>query len=539
MDSGASMSLDTLPSLPLFLEAKKHALASPDKIAVIDTTKDQQFTFAQLLADVAALKKRIIQELDLTETADLQERRVAFLVPNTYDYVVTQWAVWGAGGVCVPLCTSHPVRELLYTIGDSDPSLVIIHPAFEKLETPLREGDSESARLFISLTPFAQSTSPAHVPEFSPWYYPERRALMIYTSGTTSNPKGCVTTHKTVTFQAKCLVHAWQYQPTDHLIHVLPLHHIHGIINGLTATLFSGATVEMHPKFDPAVIWSRWQKRGSSTMFFAVPTIYSRLVDYFETKIRGTEQETAAREGASSLRLLVSGSAALPTPIKTKFAAITNQTLLERYGMTEIGMGISCGLEQDQRIDGSVGWPLPGVQVRLTDKETGAVIESDEVDGMIEVKGGNVFTEYWQRPEATEKEFTTDGWFKTGDVARRNVEGAYFIQGRASVDIIKSGGYKISALEVERKLLALDEIQEVAVVGIADEEWGQRVAALVKQRPGTEQLELQPLRTRLKEEMAAYKIPTVLKIVDSIERNAMGKVNKKTVVQKYWPELAE
>ncbi len=381
---------------------------------------------------------------------------------------------------------------------------------------------------------------------------------MIYTSGTTSNPKGCVTTHKNITFQAKCLIHAWKYEPSDHLIHVLPLHHIHGIINGLTATLLSGATVEMHPKFDPATIWSRWQDKGSSSMFFAVPTIYSRLVDYFETHIRGTEQETAAREGAAALRLLVSGSAALPTPIKIQFAAITNQTLLERYGMTEIGMGLSCGLDPELRIDGSVGWPLPGVQVRLTDKETGAVVDSNGVDAMIEVKGDNVFVEYWHRPEDTAKEFTEDGWFKTGDVAQRNADGAYFIQGRASVDIIKSGGYKISALEVERKLLALDEVQEVAVVGISDEEWGQRVAAVVKQRAGvsfhfsrplyfftilidnnqTETLELESLRTRLKEEMAPYKIPTVLKIVDEIERNAMGKVNKKTVVQKYWPELA-
>ncbi|KAL2840869.1 hypothetical protein BJY01DRAFT_236572 [Aspergillus pseudoustus] len=534
------MSLAALPSLPLFLEARKHAQVNLNKIAVIDTTKGQQFTYIQLLADAAALKKRILEELDLTSTGDLEERRIAYLVPNGYDYVVTQWAVWAAGGVSVPLCTSHPVQELLYTIGDSDPSLVILHPTFSKFETPLREGSPNPTRAFMALTPFTQAadSSAVQIPEFTDKYFPERRALMIYTSGTTSNPKGCVTTHKTITFQAQSLIEAWNYEPSDHLIHVLPLHHIHGIINGLVATLLSGATVEMHPKFDPATIWTRWQTQGSSTMFFAVPTIYSRLVDYFEMHIRGTEQETAARAGASALRLLVSGSAALPTPIKTKFAAITAQTLLERYGMTEIGMGLSCGLETARRIDGSVGWPLPNVQVRLTDKETGAVLDSVDVDGMIEVKGDNVFLEYWRRPEATAKEFTADGWFKTGDVARRDENGAYFIQGRASVDIIKSGGYKISALEVERKLLALDEVQEVAVVGIADEEWGQRVAAVVKQRAGTEPLELQALRARLKQEMAPYKIPTVLKLVDSIERNAMGKVNKKTVVQKYWPELA-
>ncbi|KAH1318869.1 hypothetical protein KXX47_002228, partial [Aspergillus fumigatus] len=285
-------------------------------------------------------------------------------------------------------------------------------------------------------------------------------------------------------------------------------------------------------------IWNRWQDQDSSTMFMAVPTIYSRLIDYFEANIRGTDKEAAARSGAKSLRLVVSGSAALPTPIKTKFAAITGQILLERYGMTEIGMALSCGLDVDKRIDGSVGWPLPGVQVRLVDKETGAIIETANEDGMIEIKGENVFLEYWRQPDATAREFTADGWFKTGDVARRDGSGAYFIQGRASVDLIKSGGYKISALEVERKMLGLDTIEEVAVVGLADEEWGQRVAAVVKQRPGTEPLDLLGLRAQLKQEMAPYKIPTVLKVVDCIERNAMGKVNKKIIVQKYWPDKA-
>ncbi|KAB8261334.1 hypothetical protein BDV32DRAFT_137469 [Aspergillus pseudonomiae] len=531
-----SPNLTSIPSLPLFLAAKKHAQTTPDKIAVIDTTKNQSFTFSQLLSDTAALKKQILQQLKLTETGDLEERRVAFLTPNGYDYVVAQWAIWAAGGVTVPLCTTHPVKELFYTIGDSDPSLIILHPSFAHFEISLREG-TKNGIPFMDLDPFTQRVAPTAVqlPLFSSECPLERRALMIYTSGTTSSPKGCVTTHENITFQAECLIKAWKYAPSDHLIHVLPLHHVHGIINGLAASFLSGVTVEMHPKFDPQVIWSRWQDWGSSTMFMAVPTIYSRLVDYFETHIRGTDQESAARDGARALRLVVSGSAALPTPIKAKFAEITGQTLLERYGMTEIGMAISCGLEVEKRIDGSVGWPLPGVQVRLTEKETGQVVEAVDEDGQIEIKGDNVFLEYWRRPEATAKEFTADGWFKTGDVARRDASGAYFIQGRASVDLIKSGGYKISALEVERKMLGLDAIQEVAVVGLADAEWGQRVAAVVKQRPGTEPLELQKLRTQLKQEMAPYKIPTVLKIVENIERNAMGKVNKKTIIQKYWP----
>jgi acyl-CoA synthetase (AMP-forming)/AMP-acid ligase II len=445
------------------------------------------------------------------------------------------------------------VKELLYTVGDSDPSLIIVHPYFEKMAPALREGCTTEIP-FMGLEPFSRNEAPS-LPSFSPPFALTRRALMIYTSGTTSNPKGCVTTHENITFQASCLVKAWGYSPSDRLIHVLPLHHVHGIINGLAASFLSGTTVEMHPKFDPKVIWERWQE-GGSTMFMAVPTIYSRLNDYFDAHIRDTEQEDAARAGARALRLVVSGSAALPTPIKSKFAEITGQTLLERYGMTEIGMALSCGLEVEKRVDGSVGWPLPGVEVRLTEKETGRTVDGVDEDGMIEIKGGNVFREYWRKPEATSSEFTADGWFKTGDVARRDLTGAYFIQGRASVDLIKSGGYKISALEVERKMLALDAIQEVAVVGLADQEWGQRVAAVVKFREGVSgndlgnkglgllikiqavPLELPALRASLKNEMAPYKIPTVLKVVDGIERNAMGKVNKKVIVQKYWPDKA-
>ncbi|KAK9553731.1 hypothetical protein V6Z79_007130 [Aspergillus fumigatus] len=528
--------LDSIPSLPLFLEAQKVSQHNAGKVAVIDAAKGEQFSYTQLLVDTAELKKTILEDLGLK---DLEERRIAFLVPNGYDYVVIQWAIWAAGGVCVPLCTTHPVKELLYTIEDSDPSLVILHPAFDKVREPLRESVAKDVP-FMNFQSFhaKKDLSSKSLPTFSPVSFLDRRALMIYTSGTTSKPKGCVTTHKNITFQARCLIEAWKYSPSDHLIHVLPLHHVHGIINGLTSSFLSGATVEMHPKFDPQVIWNRWQDQDSSTMFMAVPTIYSRLIDYFEANIRGTDKEAAARSGAKSLRLVVSGSAALPTPIKTKFAAITGQILLERYGMTEIGMALSCGLDVDKRIDGSVGWPLPGVQVRLVDKETGAIIETANEDGMIEIKGENVFLEYWRQPDATAREFTADGWFKTGDVARRDGSGAYFIQGRASVDLIKSGGYKISALEVERKMLGLDTIEEVAVVGLADEEWGQRVAAVVKQRPGTEPLDLLGLRAQLKQEMAPYKIPTVLKVVDCIERNAMCKVNKKIIVQKYWPDKA-
>ncbi len=479
----------SIPELPLFLAARASVLADPHKVAIIDKTKDQSFTFVQLLNDVAALKCEIQQHLadyDPTVSSFTEEPRIAFLAPAGYDYVVSQWAIWAAGAVSVPLCTSHPLKELQYTISDSDPSLILLHPSFQKFEVGLQEEAGASIPI-IPISPLAQSSRNfPFLPRFTASFPLSRRALMIYTSGTTSRPKGCISTHEIIAFQARSLIEAWKYNRSDHLIHVLPLHHIHGIINGLTATLLAGGTVEMHPKFDAKTVWNRWSQKGSSTMFMAVPTVYSRLIDYFDSNIRGTPSEAAAREGVNALRLIVSGSAALPTVLKRKFAEISGHELLERFGMTEIGMGLSCGLEREKRIDGSVGWPLPGVKVRLTEEKSGQVITSSGKDesGMIEIKGQNLFLEYFRRPESTAESFTQDGWFKTGDVAKRESNGAYYILGRDSVDIIKSGGYKISALEVERKILGNEAlspfVDEVVVVGVEDQEWGQRVAAIVK-----------------------------------------------------------
>lgn len=365
--------------------------------------------------------------------------------------------------------------------------MIILHPSFQNLEAGLRnKAEGIPLLRFDPLSKSANLDKSPTVPEFAKPPPLSQRALIIYTSGTTSRPKGCVTTHETLTFQARSLVQAWKYQRSDHLIHMLPLHHVHGVINGLTATLLAGGTVEMYSKFDPKVVWDRWSEVGSSTMFMAVPTVYSRLIDYFDTNIRGNQSEAAARKGAQALRLTVSGSAALPISTKQKFHEITGHELLERYGMTEVGMALSCGLDPSQRINGSVGWPLPGVRVRLIEPETKEIVRSSGKDesGLIEIQGPNLFAEYFRQPEATAKTFTSDGWFKTGDVAKRDAQGAYFILGRESVDLIKSGGYKISALEVERKILGNAQlgpvISEVVVVGVDDPDWGQRVAAVVK-----------------------------------------------------------
>ena len=300
----------------------------------------------------------------------------------------------------------------------------------------------------------------------------------------------------TLTAQALSLTQAWGYEQEDHLLHVLPLHHIHGTINALFAPLFSGSAIEFMFPFNADALWERLAapfipaNRGSShgrvyeriSFLTVVPTIYNRLLATFSSL--PPETQTAAKKGIapSNLRLNISGSAALPTPTRAAWTELSSgNVLLERYGMTEVGMALSCGLDKQDRVDGSVGWPLPSVEARLVDPDTQSVIPiQEEVDaagkereGEIQLRGPTVFREYWKNAKATAEEFVDaeDGkgrWFKTGDVAcRKTIDGAgqsrqewakgpmYFIRGRSSVDIIKTGGEKVSALEVERELLSL------------------------------------------------------------------------------------
>jgi malonyl-CoA/methylmalonyl-CoA synthetase len=346
--------------------------------------------------------------------------------------------------------------------------------------------------------------------------------MIVYTSGTTSRPKGVVFTHQTIQAQIESLVEAWEWRPDDKILLTLPLHHVHGIINVLGCALWSGARCEMLPGFDADDVWGRIE--GSDlTLFMAVPTIYAKLIAAWE-KLSPDSQRSLS-QACAGLRLMVSGSAALPIPMFERWQEITGHTLLERYGMTEIGMALSNPLH-GQRLPGHVGMPLPGVEVRRVDEAGQAVPEEEPAE--IEVRGPGVFLEYWRQPAATRAAFRDD-WFRTGDVAVVE-QGSYRILGRRSVDIIKTGGYKVSALEIEAVLREHPSISDCAVVGLADPEWGQRVGAAVVLRAGTE-LSLEELRTWAKERLAAYKVPSRLLKLEALPLNAMGKVTK--------PELAE
>jgi malonyl-CoA/methylmalonyl-CoA synthetase len=329
-----------------------------------------------------------------------------------------------------------------------------------------------------------------------------------------------VSTHQTIGAQISALVDAWRWSPSDHLLLVLPLHHVHGIINGLGSALAVRASCEILPAFDAEVVWNRLAS-GEVTVFTAVPTIYSRLIASWDAAPPALQR--ARSEGVAGLRLMMSGSAALPVQMLERWRAITGHTLLERYGMTEIGMALANPLDGERR-PGSVGVPLPGVEVRLVDEDGEAVDEG--APGELEVKGANVFSEYWRRPDETRDAFR-EGWFRTGDVAV--LEGGVFrLLGRTSVDIIKTGGFKVSALEIEEILRTHPAIAECAVVGVPDEEWGECVSAAVELREGAA-LSLEQLQQWAKAQLAPYKVPRALRPVASLPRNTMGKVVKPEV----------
>jgi malonyl-CoA/methylmalonyl-CoA synthetase len=486
----------------------RHDTFFPDMIAIV--AADGTYTYP----DLDESSRRVAGAL-LQGAEDLDQGRVAFLVPPSFAYVAVQRGIWRAGGVTVPLATSHPAAELEYVIRDAGAGVVVADPAFVQTAAPLAA--AAGARMLTTTEVLA--SPPASV---LPHLGASRRAMILYTSGTTGRPKGVVTTHANIGAQISSLVTAWEWSPADYLLLTLPLHHVHGIINGLGSALAVRATCEILPEFDAETVWARLAS-GSVTVFTAVPTIYHRLIASWDAA--PPEIRRARSAGVRTLRLMMSGSAALPVTLLERWREISGHTLLERYGMTEIGMALSNPL-RGERVPGHVGVPLPGVDVRLVD-ELGR-ISPDGSPGEVEVRGAGVFAEYWQRPEETRQAFR-DGWFRTGDMAV--MEGrTYRLLGRTNIDIIKTGGYKVSALEIEEALRTHPDITDCAVVGLSDPEWGERVAAAVELEPGTS-LSNDGLRTWARELLAPYKVPRTVKVVPSLPRNAMGKVVKPEVAR--------
>ena len=484
-------------------QAFPHLRNETNKIALVDG--EYRYTYAELNQRIQRFASGLLVDLD-----DLQEERVAFFLPASLDYVTTMHGVWQAGGIAVPLNVASAVAELNHYLSSASVTRLITSAEYRDSLQALCKGlDIE---LLLADEVLVGEARPLPEIELS------RRALMLFTSGTTSKPKGVVSTHKTVQAQITTLVQAWEWTEEDVIPLFLPLHHIHGIINILSCGLWAGATVHLYTKFDVPRITDEIIA-GTFNVFMAVPTIYVKLIQYFDS----IEQDRVRKicDGFASMRLMISGSAACPVKLFDQWQELTGQVLLERYGMTEIGMGISNPYRGERRA-GYVGQPLPGVDVQLFDEDDSPVLE-EGLSGEIRVRGDNVFLEYWNNPKATEESFK-DGWFCTGDVGVVE-DGYYRIMGRSSVDIIKSGGYKLSALEIEGVLLTHESVSEVAVIGIEDDTWGESVMAIIALKEGTS-LEYDQLKKWCTGKMSSYKIPKALRIVDALPRNAMGKVTK-------------
>ena len=482
--------------LGIFKNAERYA----DRVALRDETGSYTYK------DIVKASNKTASAL-IGNNSDLKEQRIGFLIPPSFEYISILWGIWKAGGIGIPLSLSATESELMHYLEDSKVSLLISG----------KEGSEKLKKLSIDLeiplitTDNLQGNEEVTLPKIGV----ERRAMILYTSGTTNKPKGVVSTHANIAAQISSLVNAWEWNENDEIPLILPLHHIHGIINSLSCPLWIGAKVDILGAFEVEKV-VKAVCENDYTVFTAVPTIYFSLID----KLEGMDEKELdlTKEKFKAMRLMMSGSAALAPEIHKKWSELTEQSLLERYGMTEIGMALSNPLNGEKR-PGSVGQALPKVEVCLM--EDNKVITEENIPGEIMIKGPQVFLEYWNQKRMTEDSFF-EGWFKTGDVAEL-VDGYYKILGRDSVDIIKSGGYKISALEIEDVLLRHPMIKECAVVGIADQKWGEVVAVALC---SSENLTLEEIQTWSLDFLSDYKTPRNLKILEELPKNAMGKVVK-------------
>ncbi|HEU4839811.1 MAG TPA: acyl-CoA synthetase [Ilumatobacteraceae bacterium] len=436
--------------------------------------------------------------------------RVAVLCTAGHDIVVAMLACWHAGAIAVPLHPPNPDTELAYVLADSGAAAIVASPAHR---------DAADRLAAAAGIPVVDAGASGLVHRFSPGL--DRPALMIYTSGTTGRPKGAVHTHGSLAAMVDGMLRAWAWSASDRTVLVLPLNHVHGLVNVTLTPLAVGACCEAPGSFDAVAVWERLAS-GEVTVFMAVPTIYARLTAAWEAAADVDRDRWS--NGASGLRLMVSGSAALPVSTLDRWRQLTGHTLLERYGMTELGMVLSNTLTS--RVPGHVGEPMPGVELRLVD-DAGAAVPPGAA-GELLVRGPQVFAGYWERPDATAESFV-DGWFRTGDVAVHEPDG-YRLLGRSSVDIIKTGGEKVSALEIEEVYRTHPGIADCAVVGLEDPEWGQRVAIAAVAAAGSA-LDGDALRAWGKQQLAAAKVPSRFVFVDDLPRNTLGKVVKPEVAK--------
>ena len=458
-------------------------------------------TYRQLLERSQNLASDLI-----TEKNDLGGDRIVSLLPPSFDYVVLQWAIWQAGGIFVPLPHQLPNDDLRFLIEDIEPSTIIVENG--SLDTVL----SFTGRDEVKTMDDYNTDSVKDLPSINN----DRPCMLLYTSGTTGKPKGVIISHLNLKAQITSLQKAWGWTKEDKTVLTLPLYHVHGIVNILCCALASGATCRIHPRFDPQAVWNEFRK-GDISLFMAVPTIYAKLIEWYDYV--DSDEQMNLGKAVSNLRLTVSGSAPLSTSLFDRWYEISGHKMLERYGMTETGMILSSPLDGERR-KGTVGQSLPGVSVKLVDEQRQEIAPG--VPGEVLVNGKGVFSEYWRRPDKTGA-FFHKGWFQTGDLSVEE-DGYYRLLGRLNQDIIKTGGHKVSALEIEEVLREHPDINDATVVAIHDNIWGEIVCAAVI--PRTELLSDDSILEWSKDKFITHKRPRKSLIMNDFPRNNLGKVIK-------------
>lgn len=445
--------------------------------------------------------------------------RIAIQVEKSQTALLTWLAALQAGAVYLPLNTAYTIGEVRYFLGDASPALVLCRPVDEpamatlcaELGVPaLLTLDTDGTGGTLIDAAEEQPTGFDHTPA-----QPDGLAAILYTSGTTGRSKGAMLSHANLASNALTLREYWRFTAADRLLHALPIFHTHGLFVATNTTIAAGSAMIFLPKFDADQL-VRLMPQASVLM--GVPTFYTRLVVH----------PGFTRDLAQGMRLFVSGSAPLSAETHKEFSALTGQAILERYGMTETNMNTSNPYD-GQRKPGSVGFPLPGVDLRIADPETAAILPQGDIGG-IEVKGANVFGGYWQMPEKTREEFRADGFFITGDLGFIDADGYVHIVGRAK-DLIIAGGFNIYPAEVEAALDEIPGVAESAVIGVPHADMGEAVVAVVKVTHAA--LDQAAVLDALRDRLARFKQPRAVVMVDELPRNAMGKVQKASLRETY------
>ncbi|HET7085834.1 MAG TPA: malonyl-CoA synthase [Rhizomicrobium sp.] len=442
--------------------------------------------------------------------------RVAVQAEKSATVLILYLACLRAGAVYLPLNTGYTPHELAYFVQDAEPRLFVcaeqnrqkIEAALPVLDFLTVSDDGSSGSLVAEAARAPRDFADAAVGM-------EELASILYTSGTTGRSKGAMLSHGNLHSNAESLKQAWEFSASDVLLHALPIFHIHGLFVASNVSLLSGASMLFLPKFDPDAVFGALPQ---TTVMMGVPTFYTRLL----------KDSRLNPDSTRHMRLFISGSAPLLAETHRQWQAMTGHALLERYGMTETGMNTS-NPYRGRRIPGSVGLPLPGVELRIADGE-GHPLAGGEI-GMIEVRGPNVFKGYWKLPEKTREEFRQDGFFITGDLGSRDADGYVRIVGRGK-DLIITGGLNVYPSEVESLLDQIPGVEEAAVVGLPHEDFGEGVTAFLVLKPDTVLTEAEILES-LRERLARFKQPKRVIFVEQLPRNTMGKVQKSLLREEY------